>query len=120
MADSSGKLAGMGATLAVGSAVVGVAVPVTAPAAAVGVASGLAAAAVGGVGSVVGGAAMWVGGIMAGNSNTAGYGFLTATVNAVLAEADAPPLPSSAPDPAQMVTSAAGLSPPSEGGSTCP
>lgn len=84
------------------------------------VAGGLAAAAVGGVGSIVGGIAMWVRGIMSGNSNVAGYGYLTATVNAVLAIANVPALPSAAPDPAQMVANAAGVSPPSASTSTCP
>lgn len=64
--------------------------------------------------------ATWVGGIMSGNPNAAGYGFLTASVNAVLAITNAPALPSSAPDPAEMVANAAGMSPSSGSMSICP
>lgn len=120
MSNTSAQLAGAGATVALGSAAVGALVPITAPVAAVGVSAGLAAAAVGGVGTIVGGATTWVGGILSGNSNAAGYGFMTATVNAALTVVDFPPLPCAAPDPAEMVASAAGLTPPTVSASTCP
>lgn len=120
MADTSGKLATAGGTVALASGAMGTFVPVTAPVAAFGVAAGLGTAAVGAVGSVVGGAAEWVGGVMSGDLNGATYGILTGVVNAVLAKADAPPLPYGFPDPAQMAASAAGVSPPSGATATCP
>ena len=119
MAKTSSALAGMGSALALGSAFVATVAPVTAPLAAAGIGTGLAGAAVGGVGSIIGGVAMWLGGAMEGNTSVAGYGFVTATVNAALTVVDVPPLPSGVTDPAELVASAAGLSPDSSI-ATCP
>ena len=106
--------------MALASGALGTFVPVAAPVAAFGVAAGLGTAAIGGVGLVVGGAAQWVGGVMSGNLNGATYGLLTGVANAVLAKADAPPLPYGFPDPAQVAANLAGVSPPFGGTATCP